>query len=205
VSCRLEGRLLTERTRHGDARYQAFMRGAGIGRRYWYPDENRLGEKEVVGDFCAGIKTEVAGGHGILLTGPTGTGKTSILSHVAGAAFVGGIERTLYSTVSRLMSSLAGMRFTEAVWGEPWIAVDLLLLDDLGVAYESDFAWALFEDFVEARYGAKLSTCLATNLSPTALREVPRYERILDRFREVSRGVVVGGPSLREPEWRGEQ
>lgn len=181
------------------------MRGAGIGSRYWYPDERRLGEKEIVGDFCAGIADEVTAGHGILLTGPTGTGKTSILAHIAGAAFVAGIERTLYSTVSRLMSALAQRQLLEGVWGEPWIGADLLLLDDLGVAYESDFTWALFEDFVEARYGRLLSTCLSTNLSVADLREVARYERILDRFREVNRGVVVGGDSLRLPDWRADE
>lgn len=76
----------------------------------------------------------------------------------------------------------------------------LLLLDEFGAAYESDYAMAALEDYIGWRYDNRLATCVAGNLTPEQLRENPHYSRMVDRWRETCRVVVIGGESMRHSE-----
>lgn len=60
----------------------------------------------------------------------------------------------------------------------------MLLLDDFGVEYASDWVMSRFQAFVEYRHANMLSTCITTNLSVADLSTLPGYERVISRWAE---------------------
>lgn len=181
----------------------------GIGARYWGSTRERLRESELIPGYLDNLEAEVRNGRGLLLLGPVGVGKTAALALIAREAEgkIHGWVPVWYCTTSRLMSHL--LRSTEMIRrqdtesgrGELY-EVDpkdatLLLLDEFGAAYESEYAMAAFEDYLGWRYDQKLATCVAANLTPDQIRAKPHYARMADRWRETCRVVLIEGASMR--------
>lgn len=146
----------------------------------------------------------VAEGHGLVVVGPKGTGKSGTLALVGLEAYARGMTAidVHFTTLTRLMFALCSKK-EEAYWPGR-----LLLLDELGQAYESDFAFAIFEDYLNWRYERNLTTCVAANLLAKHNPDFPnvgsleddKYARIADRWRETCDVVVMAGRSRRQPE-----
>lgn len=184
----------------------------GVGERYWNATRERLREPEAVLAYLDSLPERVSAGRGLVLLGGVGVGKTAALALLAREA-EGHISGAWYTTVTRLMAHL--LRGTEMRL--EWVprrgpgpydnyareeAVDpkcwpLLLLDEFGAAYESDYAMAAFEDYLGWRYDHRLATCVAANLTPAQIRQNQHYARMVDRWRETCEVVVIGGPSQR--------
>ena len=188
-----------------------WLERCGVGERYWDVTRERLREPEQIVAYLDALDERVPAGDGLLLLGPVGVGKTGALALIAREA-EGKVPGAWYTTTSRLISHL--LRGTEM--RREWIYTDdgygalsgreedvdpkvwaLLLLDEFGAAYESDYAMAAFEDYLGWRYDRKLATCVAANLTLDAVRDNPHYARMVDRWRETSRVVVIGGKSRR--------
>ena len=182
----------------------------GIGARYWDATRERLREPGPIVAYLDNLPDDVRDGRGLLLLGPVGTGKTAALALIAREAQdrLTGWTPVWYCTTSRLISHLLRgtemMRFqdTTSGRGEPY-EVDpkdatLLLLDEFGAAYESDYAMAAFEDYLGLRYDQRLATCVAANLTPEQIKAKPHYARMVDRWKETCRVVVIGGVSMRQ-------
>ena len=154
----------------------------------------------------------MASGQGLVLLGPIGVGKTATLALIASESR-DAAAAAWYTTVTRLIHHV--LRQTEM--RTEWVYHDaeynlpkgelrqvdpkgwpLLLLDEFGAAYESDYAMAAFEDYLGWRYDHKLATCVAGNLTLDQIRANPHYARMVDRWRETCRVVVIGGESMRE-------
>ena len=135
-------------------------------------------------------------GHGIVLLGPKGTGKSGTLALIALEAFERGMSpyNAHFTTVTRLMFALCS-RKEEAYWKG-----QLLLLDELGASFDSDYAFAIFEDYLNWRYERELTTCIGANLTPEQVQANERYSRIVDRWRETCDVVVMAGKSRRQPD-----
>jgi DNA replication protein DnaC len=186
-----------------------WLEDCGIGERYWGATRERLREPGVIGAYLDDLGDQVNQGRGLVLLGGIGVGKTSALALIAKQAR--GIVRdgVWYVTVTRLISHLlrgSGMKTRRNTYGvetgQPY-EVDpklfpLLLLDEFGAAYESDYAMAAFEDYIGVRYDKRLATCVAANLTPEQILANPHYARMVDRWRETCRVVVIGGESMRE-------
>ena len=188
-----------------------WLEECGIGKRYWGVTRERLREPAVIVSYLDDLAGQVTQGRGLVLLGTIGVGKTAALALVAKESeglCRGGVW---YVTVTRLISHL--LRGTEMITryndfgidrGQPYQVepkeFPLLLLDEFGAAYESDYAMAAFEDYMGWRYDEKLATCVAANLTPEDIRENLHYARMVDRWRETCRVVVIGGESMRGQE-----
>jgi DNA replication protein DnaC len=183
----------------------------GVGERYWEATRDKLREGGAILDYLEHLPARVQDGKGLLLLGPLGTGKTAAFALIAREAFER-IPGVWYTTTTRCIRHLlhgSEMR-TEWVSEQEPIGTyraektrvdprywELLLLDEFGAAYESDWAMSAFEDYLGERYDRKLATCIAANLTPDQIRENPHYTRMVDRWRETCRTVVIAGDSMR--------
>jgi DNA replication protein DnaC len=183
----------TERARWLDAH--------GVGARYQGMDLSRVDEaaRITVGGYLDRLGDHVRAGKGLLISGPTGTGKTAILGLIAerahGIMLQGGCwmvySYDLYAAICR-RDEAARERL------ETWRNCRLLLLDEFGAAYGADFPASEFEGMMEHRQADQLATCVTTNLSLADLRRSPEWSRVYDRWRSTCWGIELVGASKRE-------
>ena len=179
----------------------------GVGRRYWDAKVDLLREPEPVVSYLDDLAGQVEEGRGLLLLGPVGVGKTAALALIAREA-QGKLPGVWYATTSGVIDHvLRGAQMRTEIQGfgieqgQPY-EVDpkewpLLLLDEFGAAYESDYAMAAFEDYLGWRYDQKMATCVASNLTPERIKSNVHTERMVDRWKQTCRVVVIGGESMR--------
>lgn len=144
--------------------------------------------------------TEVkAQGRGLLLWGGVGTGKTFAAACVANALTEQGVP-VLMTNFSKILNSLSGM-FSEdrnkylASLGE----FDLLIIDDLGIERNSEYAQEQVYNIVDSRYLSRLPFIITTNLTLSELKN-PKdtaHARIYDRILERCAPVLFGGKNYR--------
>ena len=134
---------------------------------------------------------------GLLITGPVGTGKTTLLIATLRAA----IERTLArGRFWPAVELLDGLRPTDG-GGSRWRLEDvaaepLLAIDDLGVGRVTDFVVEVWERLVDARYRDALPLLVTTNLTRRELADAVG-SRVASRLAEMCQPIVLTGPDLR--------
>lgn len=181
------------------AQKTAWLRGHGVLARYHHMSIDHVAEKarlEVAG-YTANLADEVTEGRGLLIGGAVGTGKTAILGLIADAAYDAGINETefvysfdLYAAFFRHNPERDDERMRR------WRQARLLLLDELGAAYTTDFSLSEFEGFVEHRHAACLATCVTTNVPLDKLKKVVSA-RVYDRWRSTCTAIELAGGSKR--------
>lgn len=159
-------------------------------------------EQRAAVDACRTFVDELANdGRSLILIGPPGTGKTTLLAATCRAA----IDQRDVS--ARLMTQRDIVRAMRATWqrgsaqseddiiGE-LSGTGLLAIDDAGVGYGSDAELTQLLDVVDARYQRKLPMAVATNANFPQLK-TELGERIFDRLRERATVVRCVWPSFR--------
>ncbi len=166
------------------------------------------------------MSSEWRDGRGLFLVGSVGTGKTSILAYIAyrlaryadytsvanyddqGREYTSSIHGKLkFITATGLFNMFFGWRDIDiANRLEKMVNFPVLMIDDLGREYRSDFPTSRFEEFIEHRYANELTTIVTSNISPVALVEMKEFERIVDRFKDSKwmRLLTVTGKSQRK-------
>ena len=137
-------------------------------------------------------------GHGLLIMGPTGTGKSSAAALVARDAFAA--DRTVaWRYVPDLLDTLTSTPKERLQEIKRLSAVDVLILDDFGVRDMADWEIGYLDQIVEARYRIRRPIVLTTNLTREQLMQDQRLGRMVDRWRErtASNIVVLAGESMR--------
>lgn len=137
-------------------------------------------------------------GHGLILMGPTGTGKSSAAALVASAA-VEAARTVAWRYVPDLCDSLTSGAQARQTEIRRVSNVDLLILDDFGVRELADWEVGFLDQIMEARYRARRPVLITTNLTAVQLREDARLERMTDRWRErlASNMTILTGASMR--------
>lgn len=144
----------------------------------------------------AEVKAE---GQGLLFWGGVGTGKTFVAACIANALTEQGVP-VLMTNFSKILNSLSGM-FSEdrnkylASFGE----FDLLIIDDLGIERNSEYAQEQVYNVVDSRYLSRLPFIITTNLTLAELKE-PKdiaHARIYDRILERCAPVRFSGRNYR--------
>lgn len=137
-------------------------------------------------------------GHGLLILGPIGTGKSSAAALVCKEA--ARLEKSIrWSYVPDLCDAIA----QNAVGREKEIklqaAADLLVWDDFGVRDLADWEIGYLDQIVEARYRQRKPMIVTSNWLADDLRGDARLARMVDRWRErvCSNVAILTGESMR--------
>lgn len=124
-------------------------------------------------------------GDNMLLLGNAGTGKTFVSSCIANRALERG-KTVYYQTAFKLFETFENAKFGKDDDEAPEIVkyvydVDLLIIDDLGTEFVTQFTSAALFDIINARITSGKSTIVSTNLDFETLSE--KYsQRIASRF-----------------------
>ena len=124
---------------------------------------------------------------GLLLWGGTGTGKTFFAGCVANALIDTGVP-VLMTNFARILNSLTNM-FSEDSNGfiDSLNKYELLIIDDLGMERQSEFALEQVYNVIDSRYRSKRPLIVTTNLTLDELKnpaDISRkriYDRVLER------------------------
>ena len=121
----------------------------------------------------------------LLLIGTTGTGKTHLSTAIAKEVIAQGFD-VLYDSVQNIVNDFEKDKFksgynpTESV-SEKYNECDLLIIDDLGAEFITQFSISTLYNLINTRQNKGLSTIISTNLSATEL--AGKYEgRIYSRI-----------------------
>ena len=137
-------------------------------------------------------------GENLLFTGPTGTGKTHISTAIAKTVISKGYY-VLYDSVQNIISAFETDTFRRGAdsVSEKYLECDLLILDDLGTEFTTQFTVSCIYNLINTRYNRGLSTIISTNLSPIELAK--HYDdRIYSRLIGGSSQIVdFGGNDYR--------
>ena len=141
-------------------------------------EKNLAAAKDFAESFGADAKN-------LLLIGPTGTGKTHISTAIAKALIEKGVE-VIYDSAQNIVSAFEKDKFRSGYGayepeGAKYLECELLILDDLGTEFISQFTVSCLYNLLNTRMNKGLATVISTNLSPAELSE--KYEdRIYSRI-----------------------
>lgn len=124
---------------------------------------------------------------GLLLWGDVGTGKSFFAGCIANALLEKGVP-VLMTNFSRILNTLSGMHFEDRnQFIDSLNRYSLLIIDDLGIEQNSEFALEQVFNVIDSRYRSKKPLIVTTNLTleelnkPTDMAHSRIYDRILER------------------------
>lgn len=126
-------------------------------------------------------------GKGLLIWGPVGSGKSFMAGCIANALLEQCV-RVLVSNFARILNSLTGLSGEERNnFVNALNHYSLLVIDDLGIERNTEFALEQIFNVIDSRYRSKKPMIICTNLeleelkNPQDLEHERIYDRILDR------------------------
>ena len=124
---------------------------------------------------------------GLLLWGNVGTGKTFFAGCIANALIERGLP-VLMTNFARILNTLTGMYSSDRnEFIDSLDAYSLLIIDDLGMERNSEYALEQVFNVIDSRYRSKKPLIVTTNLTldeikhPADLARARIYDRVLER------------------------
>lgn len=137
---------------------------------------------------------------GLLFWGDVGTGKSFLAACIANALLSQGVP-VLMTNFPRILTQMGDLQFGErteyiASFGK----FELLVIDDLGVERNSEYALEQIYAVVDERYKSNLPLIVTTNLPPRQLRSSHdvAHARIYSRVLEMCTPVLIQGSDRRK-------
>ena len=129
----------------------------------------------------------------LLLIGKTGTGKTHISTAIAREIISQGFD-VVYDSAQNIVADFEADKFRSGYGTEPrsekYLECDLLIIDDLGTEFSSQFTVSCLYNLINTRANRAMATVISTNLSAEELAR--KYEdRIYSRLVGVGTRVLV--------------
>ena len=151
--------------------------------------------------YCDAIDDRLDEGRGLFFFGTTGTGKTTLAMLVAQQAIRRNRTVAIYDAPQLLRRIGATMRRDAA---ESWIdlidqieAVDLLVLDDVAVASQTDWVLEQLYSVINRRYEARRAVVVTADVEAPDLLGEHIGRRAASRLLEVCLPVPMFGPDQR--------
>lgn len=138
-------------------------------------------------------------GVGLLLWGGVGTGKTFFAGCIANALLEQGVP-VLMTNLSRVLNAMGGYHSEERNhFVDSLRHYDLLIIDDLGIERDTDFALEQVFHVIDSRCRSGLPMIVTTNLTLQEMRdsEDTEHQRIYDRVLERCVPLMINGCNLR--------
>ena len=130
-------------------------------------------------------------GGGLIFCGKTGTGKTHLACAIANSIIESHQAEVLVTTMFEIatLAKSCQMGREQMTTLSKFVKPELLIIDELGVQYGTDFEQMTLFQVINGRYMEKKSTIIISNLPENSLT---RYatEPVLDRMRE-GKGCIV--------------
>lgn len=144
--------------------------------------------------YAADFPEHAAAGRCLLLLGHVGNGKTHLAAAIAAQVVEQHRRNVLYTTVARVCQQVKASYGKDAEQSERealdiFRTPDLLILDEVGASYGTDFERMVIFEVVNARYEDVKPTIVISNLAAPALSGA-LGDRTVDRLREGG-GIVV--------------
>jgi DNA replication protein DnaC len=129
----------------------------------------------------------------LLLIGKTGTGKTHISTAIAREIISQGFD-VVYDSAQNIVADFEADKFRSGYGtesrSEKYLECDLLIIDDLGTEFSSQFTVSCLYNLINTRANRAMATIISTNLSAEELAR--KYEdRIYSRLVGVGTRVLV--------------
>ena len=137
---------------------------------------------------------------GLLLWGSVGTGKSFIAACIANALLEQGVP-VLMTNFSKILNQMGGMYSDERYqYIAPFSHYPLLIIDDLGIERNTEYALEQVYAVIDERYKAGLPVIITTNLTMEELRqpEDVAHARIYSRVLEMCTPVQITGEDRRQ-------
>ena len=141
-----------------------------------------------------------ANSSGLLLWGNVGTGKSFFAGCIANALLEKGVP-VLMTNFSRILNTLTGMHFEDRKqFIDSLNRYSLLIIDDLGIERNSEFALEQVFNVIDSRYRSKKPLIVTTNLTLTELNSAPdvAHRRIYDRILERCAPIRINNRNIRQ-------
>ena len=137
---------------------------------------------------------------GLLLWGNVGTGKSYIAGCIANALLDKGVP-VIMTNFARLLNKLTDMYSGDRnAYIDSFKKYPLMIIDDLGVERNSEFAREQVFSVIDSRYRSQLPMIVTTNLSLEELKDTTDLSkaRIYDRVMERCLPIKVNEQNIRE-------
>lgn len=140
------------------------------------------------------------GSESLYFFGKTGLGKTHLSLAIANAVIDRGFD-VYYDSVQNIMDALEAEHFGRAAREdsikEDLLSCDLLIIDDLGVEFSTQFTVAELHSIVNTRILRSLPIIISSNLEPDELEE--KYsQRLASRIMGSSKPLFFCGRDIRQ-------
>ncbi len=140
------------------------------------------------------------GAQGIFMYGKTGLGKTHLSLAIANVVIDKGYD-VYYGSIQSIMDKLEAEHFgrlpREDSIKEDILNCDLLIIDDLGTEFSTQYTNAEFYNIINSRMLSSLPTIISTNLDMNAIAE--RYsQRVASRIMGNSTAAYFCGKDIRQ-------
>jgi len=155
------------------------------------------GIREYCGDLAA-----IRCGNGLILIGPTGTGKTTLAVAILSEIAANARQQNMivkWETFARFVTAhdLADIsRDFDSGEYQQHKKIKLLIIDDIGTSRLTDFGETELASLFDYRYAALLPTIITSNLDAPEFKQY-MGERSLSRFVECSQMIKLLGPDRR--------
>ena len=137
---------------------------------------------------------------GLLLWGNVGTGKSYIAGCIANALLDKGVP-VIMTNFARLLNKLTDMYSGDRnAYIDSFKKYPLMIIDDLGMERDSEFAREQVFSVIDSRYRSQLPMIVTTNLSLEELKDTTDLSkaRIYDRVMERCLPIKVNDQNIRE-------